>query len=607
MDESRETQYYVDEVLKKYPILFVLPPPGRLLLLTIAVCLIGGTLALTIVDIHFIFIAFSFGILIALSSLFSELIVHPLLKNDKILDVKRRLGLLLSSSTVYVIIILIGAVLTNLTKISDALFRVSIVGCSSVFAFRLFLMLYISTVSRLRIVLATAAQPGLLLISSAYLGRILGALNFAVYGLIFFISISVLMVMASILMRELDPIGKRLFGVNSTPIIRAFFASWIGGLNTPLENFFEYVGMKDDVKISLLAFKSQNENSNFKALMVVPTIHPGPFKDIGSSLLPSLVQEALGKKFNCPVVVPHGISGHELNLASKTQTLEVVNLLLNSLVFKHEGLYASKFFRIEVDGAKVGCQVFGDCILMTLTLAPMTMEDLPRGLDTYISLEASRFGLTAILIDAHNSINGTFDREKATKLFREACLKAIEEAVEKGREPFEVGASLVKPKEFTFKDGMGPGGIGVLLVKVGDQKVAYVVFDGNNMISGLRERIIEELKVMGIDDGEVMTTDTHVVGARMSTERGYHPVGEVMDWNIILKYVKEAVKKAESSLSPAKVLWRIEEIRGVKVFGSEQIKRLCILCVELMERAKKTFLAAIPTTMFLLILLALFI
>ena len=51
--------------------------------------------------------------------------------------------------------------------------------------------------------------------------------------------------------------------------------------------------------------------------------------------------------------------------------------------------------------------------------------------------------------------------------------------------PFRVGSASVFPTEFTLKGGMGAGGITAIVVEVENQKTAYIVIDGNNMIPGL--------------------------------------------------------------------------------------------------------------------------
>ena len=79
---------------------------------------------------------------------------------------------------------------------------------------------------------------------------------------------------------------------------------------------------------------------------------------------------------------------------------------------------------------------------------------------------------------------------------------------------------------------MGTGGITAIVVQVEKQKTAYVVIDGNNMISGLREKILAALTSVGFGESEVFTTDTHAVSAIVTGRRGYHPVGEVMSHEI---------------------------------------------------------------------------
>ena len=102
---------------------------------------------------------------------------------------------------------------------------------------------------------------------------------------------------------------------------------------------------------------------------------------------------------------------------------------------------------------------------------------------------------------------------------------------------------------------MGAGGITATVVQVGKQKTAYVVIDGNNMISGLREKILAALTSLGFNESEVFTTDTHAVSALSSgrsMRRGYHPVGEAMSHELLIGYIIDVAKKAESNLESSK-------------------------------------------------------
>ena len=44
---------------------------------------------------------------------------------------------------------------------------------------------------------------------------------------------------------------------------------------------------------------------------------------------------------------------------------------------------------------------------------------------------------------------------------------------------------------------MGTGGITAIVVQVEKQKTAYIIIDGNNMISGLREKILDSFSIFG--------------------------------------------------------------------------------------------------------------
>jgi putative membrane protein len=121
---------------------------------------------------------------------------------------------------------------------------------------------------------------------------------------------------------------------------------------------------------------------------------------------------------------------------------------------------------------------------------------------------------------------------------------------------------------------------------VGKQTTAYITIDGNNMVSGLRERILSAVSEMGVDEGEVFTTDTHAVNAVVLDARGYHPVGEAIDHETLIKCVKEATAKALANLEPAEVGWRTETVPNVKVIGENQIQALCMLVDKASRRAR---------------------
>jgi putative membrane protein len=148
---------------------------------------------------------------------------------------------------------------------------------------------------------------------------------------------------------------------------------------------------------------------------------------------------------------------------------------------------------------------------------------------------------------------------------------------------------------------MGPGGISVMVTKVGAQKTAYVTIDGNNMISGLREKILTMLQEIGIVDGEILTTDTHAVTGVVPTARGYYPIGEAIDHAKLISYIREATGKALDDLTPAEVSRRTGMVPNVKVIGEKPIADLCVLVEEAMKQAKRLAFSLFSAAGFLLI------
>jgi putative membrane protein len=146
----------------------------------------------------------------------------------------------------------------------------------------------------------------------------------------------------------------------------------------------------------------------------------------------------------------------------------------------------------------------------------------------------------------------------------------------------------------------------VIVVEVEAQKVAYVTIDGNNMVSGLRDEILSALKELGIDDGEILTTDTHSVCGMIRSARGYNLVGEAIDHTKLINYITQATNKALGNLEPAEASWRTETIRDVKVIGEQQITELTVLADKTTERTKSLALSLFPAAAVSLILLLLF-
>ncbi len=507
------------------------------------------------------------------------------LRNDPVLNLRRSSALSLYSNLLWVVFILLGDFSYIFLKDLVLWLKLSLLGLCAILILRLIVSSAISFVSSRRIIFYTALQPGLYVVPVVLIAGTKGHVIAPSTWLFFASSLIVSIFAAFCFIFFLNRMGTKLVGVKSLSVLKVFMANWTEDLNEPLESLLENLSVEQSIKLSVIMFRA---GGKMKAAMVVPAFHPGPFKNVGSSILPYLIQKELENKLRCTVSVPHGISGHDLDLASQAQNQKIIEQISKIVDISNFSSSTTPLMRVHKNGARVTCQIFGKCTLFTLTLAPQTMEDLPKSLESFIAEEAGKRGLsTAIVIDAHNSIEGPFHVERAISPLKEAAAASLEAAFGSQKSSLQVGAAKVVPTDFTLKDGMGPGGICVIAVKVKDQLVAYITVDGNNMISGLRERILQRLNEIGFNDAEVLTTDTHVVNGIVLTPRGYHPLGEAMDQEKLIKYIEQAASSARSNLEPAEAAWFTKVTPNVRVIGEKQIERLCMLAEEAFSSAKR--------------------
>jgi putative membrane protein len=403
-----------------------------------------------------------------------------------------------------------------------------------------------------------------------------------------------------LLLNSIDRLGKT-YQLPSMPLFRAFLLNWVIGQNAPLETHLEEMGEDADINVSLLKFDAAKP----QAAIIVPLVHPGPFSNIGSSLLPSMLKHDFETQYNCSACTPLGILGHELDLASQAQNRRIVAEVLSKAQFQAAHAHASPFTR-ETDGAAIAsCQIFGDTALLSFSLAPNTTEDLPQELGCMVEEEAKNLGLNhAIVVNAHNCLTDIDDTKLHITELERAAKKCLKEAASLPKRPFKVGSASVFPA-FTKKQGMGTGGVTAIVVEVDGQKTVYVVIDGNNMVPHLREKILGELKLLGFVDGEVFTTDTHAVSGIVKGKQGYHPVGEAIDHDALIHSIKEAAQNALQNLGDSKAGCVQFVVPNVRVIGEEGLDAISNLVDKAIAKAKKVAAPIFGAEGLLLILLLL--
>lgn len=365
---------------------------------------------------------------------------------------------------------------------------------------------------------------------------------------------------------------RQAFGANGLRLMRYLLdhmTNLTEEARREIEGFFESFAQPAEVRTAALAFRGAQGNV---VLLVATHAHPGPFGRVAGSDMPAKLRTALSDV--CKVVlVPHGPSTHDYNPATSTECLKIASTAREALAAGKPMSGGSRFVRVTLGKATATAQFFGDVALVTASLAPHPTDDIdgPTG---HAAVRAAKDAgaRDCLFLDAHNSAaiaSGLvhFGSEDSLSVI-EATHKAVLAARERLAASVRVG--VAEGTLGGIREGLGAQGLQVLIVEADGQRVAYLLFDGNNMVPGLRDAILAAVKEV-VDEGEVLTTDNHSVNATMG---GYNPIGMRMDRQRLIAFARGLVERALADLRPAESVAGSGTVHGLRVFGHENTARL---------------------------------
>ncbi|WP_132057344.1 DUF2070 family protein [Halorussus amylolyticus] len=484
-------------------------------------------------------------------------------------------------------------------------FDALIVGLASVFALRLLVLLAISgksvVVAAIPASIQTAAAAFLVFVYSGtmqylYLGG--GPLAETLVEIVMsradeappalgaivavdFVLLAVLCVLYGfavwVFVRFIDRPWERSLGVSMLDFLRGFVGHIAEGTDE-LEDFFEQIGEKAVVPVTVLAFRCGDGSE--KARFVLPMIHPGPMGEIGGGNLPQRVAEtADGLGFP-----PHATAGHDFNLVTQRELDAIIETAESAYEKIEYGDTASPSVRAQAGDAKVIGQAFGDDLMLTATYAPNCTDDVMYAVGLSAAAEARSSGFDDVLLaDAHNCNDGIEDVEDIGHVYpgseksfdlMEAARDAATDLADAPRSEIRLGTAW-DPTDWEPHEGIGPLGVRVAVFEVGDQTTAYVLVDGNNMEPGLRDRIVAAVREDAeatddpVDAVEVLTTDNHVVNKTKSENQ----VGAAISQDALVALVTDLVAEARGDLEPVEAGMASERAE-VTVFGNDRTETL---------------------------------
>ena len=341
-------------------------------------------------------------------------------------------------------------------------------------------------------------------------------------------------------------------------ILQAFLSAWTENKQELMEGIFETKSRVDKIRTKMIKFERQDEKQVF---LVLPEIHPGPFNPIGGSNLP----HKLFNFFENNAIVLHSISDHSLNLPTSSEVNNYLESLKNSVI-KNSGNRCTFPFQTKSNDFTLTCMDFKNSVIMIVSKGS-GMEDLPTSIRNNIEQNAKELGFSDImLVDAHNALGKKISAEEETILcdFASSSLKKL-----KGQQyhSYKIGYANSKASGFKFIE-LGGAGIGVLDIQINNENHLVGWSDSNNLVNGLRERILSELNEQGFNMLEICSSDTHSSSGKR-TRQGYYALGNVTSYKDIISAFKEISQKAISSTTSSSFSF-LDSFSQIKLMGRDQ-------------------------------------
>ncbi|RAP47550.1 MAG: hypothetical protein BZ135_01925 [Methanosphaera sp. rholeuAM6] len=461
---------------------------------------------------------------------------------------------------------LLGAVISYFFN-SDITTNALILGLVFGFAVEALVLWSTSNIKYIEGVLISSIQPVLTISMLILINNLMAATMENVYSIYIkaIIGALVLAIAVYAFVAVIESPIKSNLGVGGLELLSLFIAQISEG-SVAMEEVFSEMGENIDTLVSLISFKTKE---GIKANYISPCVHPGPVGNIGGGNLPTIMANQLDDF----AIIAHGAATHDFNPVASKEVRKVTNAINEVLPTLTYSNNATKFQRVQYDEAKIGVQFFDEGAVILSTFAPHSGDDIDYGVGLSMIYQTKYVTNVkdVVLVDCHNSLSGNYDRLLPGHNRVLQIEKAIEQIEKPEMHPIKMGYAFNPLDEIPIKDGMGESGVKLMLTEVDDQKMLYVVFDGNNMQKGFRQRLFEAInkKFPEIDMIETMTTDTHLVntisggGLTVGTKHG----------DLIIQKVLELIPEAIDNLEEVSVASATARV-NIKTLGPNNATEL---------------------------------
>lgn len=363
-------------------------------------------------------------------------------------------------------------------------------------------------------------------------------------------------------------------GISGTDLLGYFLSYMIEGTKET-ESLFIPLQEELNVPFSVMAVKKgsgQGTEKPFHALIISPSIHPGPVGTLGGGNLPTKIAEPL-KDLADHILVPHGAATNDNNPATTGECVKVVNAVRELVEGLADGDFSSEVSPLMTasDSTTIHLMRFHKNCFIISEPTPVPSDDIAPAMFNNFLWAAKYHGYEDILlIDAHNnSTRGASPIYMGDRLSIEMTEHMDRLCPKEGpKSTFSTGFGSALPDSPI--NGLGSKGVETMVMEVNGTTTAFILFDANNMLDETRKAMQSEAEG-AVDRAIILTADNHVVNATLG---GYNPLGLRCENDDLLPLLIRSVQGALKDLGTSSVAIRSGLVEGINILGVGNTTRL---------------------------------
>ncbi len=364
-----------------------------------------------------------------------------------------------------------------------------------------------------------------------------------------------------VLLRKYSKTGKLTLALSN-----AFLRLWFAEDSKPIEKILESISDDDSVWVKLFIIYDVFYDK-VRGIIALTSIHAGPFRDTGSSKVISELRKVLKEIYgNIPVLIFHAATTHEKDIPSVKYLKYVISQIRNALRENHRRILdIDTIYGFEKLCDKQYCMYFIELdkvplvVLYNLTNG---IDDLPSHLNEVLENIAKKAGFEDLLvIEAHNAkpeVERNIEKECKSyiKIFKDN-VSNIQRKDTKNKDILKIGLSEIEDPRLNDCIDLCSNIVNAIVFDHHGKLSIIVVYDGNNATKDFKDEVESEIKKLhkNIAFATIVTTDNHEKTGSLGGKT-YVPVGASICRNEIIKTTITAVKKALSSLTESKIVFR---------------------------------------------------